>query len=54
MEPRDLIADIRGGKPLFCDFCDQPTPENDLHPEEGGLWICIDCINKDPQAYYGK
>lgn len=50
---RKLIIELRG-YPTQCDFCGQPKPENQLHPEEAGRWICIDCINADPGAYYGK
>jgi len=35
---RDLIIALRGGLPNRCNFCDQPTPPERLHPEEGGEW----------------
>ena len=40
---RDLLLELRGPKPAKCDFCDKETPEDDLHPEEGGQWVCITC-----------
>jgi hypothetical protein len=45
MSARDIIIDLRGGVPEKCDFCKQPTPPENLHPEEAGDWACITCIN---------
>ena len=45
----DLKAAVigwRGGIPSKCDFCGKETPEQDLHPEEAGMWICIGCIER--------
>ncbi len=44
--PRDPIADLRGGIPAKCDFCLSDTPQQELHPEEAGAWICSHCISK--------
>jgi hypothetical protein len=43
---RDLVVGIRGGVPERCDFCQQPTPPDDLHPEEGEEWACITCLER--------
>lgn len=45
---RELLTGLRGGVPEKCDFCGQIRNENEMHPEEGGDWICIHCINKIP------
>lgn len=44
-EVKNLIVDLRG-TPTKCDFCGKEYPEEDLHPEEAGQWICIECIKK--------
>ena len=44
MNARELIEDIRGGVPGKCDFCENETPDHQLHPEEAGDWACIFCI----------
>ncbi len=54
IEARQLIYELRGGIPYTCDFCWQNRPQSELHPEEAGVWICSDCIAKDPSLYYGK
>ena len=46
VDARELIVSLRGGVPEKCDFCGQPRPEHELHPEEGGEWACIHCIDK--------
>ena len=43
---RVLIVDLRGGVPEQCDFCRQPRPADELHPEEAGMWACIHCIER--------
>lgn len=43
---RELIVGLRGEIPAKCDFCHRATHEDDLHPEEAGMWICIKCIEK--------
>lgn len=43
---RDLIIGLRGGVPPKCDFCGEEKPPADLHPEEGGEWACINCIER--------
>lgn len=47
MNPLELIAALRGGIPLDCDFCGQPYGER-RHPipEEAGEWTCNECWNK--------
>jgi hypothetical protein len=43
---RQLIIDLRGGVPESCNFCGQKKPPEQLHPDEGGEWICIECIKR--------
>ena len=43
---REMILALRG-EPEKCDFCKSPKPVNQLHPEEGGDWICEDCLAKE-------
>ena len=40
-----MIADMRGGVPEKCDFCEQPYIEKVRWPlpEEGGEWACNEC-----------
>lgn len=40
---RDLVIGLRGGVPEKCSFCNEPTPENQLEPEEAGDWVCWSC-----------
>ena len=47
IDVRQLIIDLRGGIPDKCDFCQKEKLPDQLHPDEGGTWICIDCINAD-------
>lgn len=42
-EVRDLLIGLRGA-PHKCDFCGQEKPESELEPEEGGDWVCHDCM----------
>jgi len=53
MDIRELIIGLRGGVPNKCDFCGEDFDEHALYPEEAGMWICIDCIQKDKEAYFG-
>jgi len=46
LNPKELIAAIRGGFPERCSFCDNVTPSERLHPEEGGDWVCEDCLER--------
>jgi hypothetical protein len=43
-----FIADLRGGVPEKCDFCDQPYVEGHRWPipEEAGEWTCNLCLEK--------
>jgi hypothetical protein len=45
-DPKSLIAAIRGGIPETCSFCGTVTPPEHLHPEEGGDWACITCLDR--------
>jgi formylmethanofuran dehydrogenase subunit E len=49
MSIRDLIAALRGGTPKTCDWCGEPTPEEDLIPVSGGEWCCLKCLNIPPE-----
>jgi hypothetical protein len=42
-EVKQFLADLRGGIPGRCDFCNEPMTEDDAVPEEGGDWACIRC-----------
>ena len=46
IDVRQMIIDLRGGIPEKCDFCQQTMPEEKMHPEEAGMWACIDCIDR--------
>lgn len=40
----DMIAELRGGIPEKCDFCDQSYTEKRYPiPEEAGEWTCSEC-----------
>jgi hypothetical protein len=43
---KDFIADLRGGYPAVCDFCETPTPPEQLEPEEAGAWVCHACLKR--------
>jgi len=43
---KEDIAMFRGGMPEKCDFCDTPTPHEQLEPEEAGDWVCWHCLLK--------
>jgi hypothetical protein len=51
---KQLISDLRGGAPHKCDFCGEMVEFDQIHPEEAGLWICYQCIQKDPETYFGR
>ena len=39
-----MIAELRGGIPEKCDFCDQSYTEKRYPiPEEAGEWTCSEC-----------
>lgn len=46
IDVRQAIIDLRGGVPAKCDFCNKEVAQENLHPEEAGMWACIDCINR--------
>jgi len=46
IDPRELIVALRGGIPATCYFCCEETKPENLHPEEGGVWACIDCLKR--------
>lgn len=46
MNARQLIEDLRGGVPSKCDFCQKPTPPEQLEPEEAGDWVCRECLER--------
>ena len=40
----DVIAELRGGYPEKCDFCDKSyNKERRPVPEEAGEWACTEC-----------
>lgn len=41
-----LIADLRGGIPANCDFCNQPMDPETAVAEEAGQWACAECWQK--------
>jgi hypothetical protein len=45
-EVKEMIADLRGGFPEKCDFCEQARTPDELVPDEGGEWSCIHCWNR--------
>lgn len=45
MNMLQVIADLRGGIPEKCDFCEQPYNETRQPvPEEAGEWACTECL----------
>ena len=47
MNMLQMIAELRGGIPECCDFCDQEfTEERYPTPEEAGMWACIECVER--------
>lgn len=45
IDARQLIEDLRG-TPCKCDFCGKETQSEKLEPEEGGEWVCHDCMDR--------
>jgi len=45
IDPRELIISLRG-VPDHCDFCGRTLPSEQLEPEEGGDWVCWDCLKR--------
>lgn len=43
---RDMIFYLRGGWSTRCDFCDRDWPEEKIHPEEAGAWVCEECLER--------
>lgn len=43
---KDAIAELRGGYPEKCSFCDKAVPPEMLEPEEAGDWACWYCLLK--------
>lgn len=46
MFTKDDLADLRGGYPEKCSFCDKPCDPAELEPEEAGEWACHRCLLK--------
>lgn len=40
-----LLYALRG-VPRSCDFCLKSKPLHELEPEEGGLWVCHECLKR--------
>lgn len=49
--PREIIIALRGGVPKCCDFCGKETQSEQLHPEEGGDWVCEACMKRWEEKY---
>lgn len=49
-DARALIEHLRGGVPCKCDFCHAVTPPEKLEPEEAGMWVCWECLDRWEQA----
>lgn len=43
---KDDIAELRGGEPHECDFCNEPRSFKELEPEEAGMWACHSCMRQ--------
>ena len=44
MNMLEMIAELRGGIPDKCDFCEQPyTKDRYPIPEEAQAWACSEC-----------
>lgn len=46
LDARDLIIGLRGGIPETCDFCGMKRAPEEMHPEETGEWVCMDCLKR--------
>jgi hypothetical protein len=44
MFTKDDLADLRGGYPEKCSFCNQTRDPAELEPEEAGDWACHHCL----------
>lgn len=44
-DTRKLLYALRG-VPAQCDFCHAVTEHYKLEPEEGGLWVCHECLER--------
>lgn len=44
-DARELLYGLRG-IPEQCDFCLTRMPAHELHPEEGGDWVCRACMDR--------
>lgn len=42
-QAKAMLLHLRG-TPWICDFCGRTKTVKELHPEEGGDWICDECI----------
>ncbi len=44
MNMLQMIAELRGGIPECCDFCEKPyNDKRQPTPDEGGEWACTEC-----------
>lgn len=43
---KDMIANLRGGIPVACNFCRQEKPPEQMEPEEAGEWVCWACLDR--------
>lgn len=42
----EIIYHLRGGWGTECDFCGATPPQEQIHPEEAGMWVCEACIER--------
>ena len=55
MNMLEMIAEMRGGIPDKCDFCEQPyTEERYPIPEEAQAWTCNECYARWEQEELKK
>lgn len=47
---KENIAELRGGRPDKCDFCLANKPFEELEPEESGMWVCHECLERWDKA----
>lgn len=42
---KQMLSDLRG-EPTQCDFCERPKTLEQLEPEEAGMWVCHECMDR--------
>lgn len=40
----EMMYMLRGGWSDTCDFCATKVGEENIQPEEAGMWVCLSCM----------